>query len=326
MVFVVCDQVANVPLAIETSGLTKHFGETKALRGVDLQIKKGSVYGILGPNGAGKTTTVRALATLIRPTGGTAEVLGFDVVKDAKEVRKKIGLTGQFASVDEEMTGVENLMLIGRLLGLKKKAARKRAEELLEGFGIAEAGKRLASTYSGGMRRRLDIAASLIVTPEILFLDEPTTGLDPRSRNQVWDMVRAIAKAGTTVVLTTQYLEEADRLAERIAVIDNGRVIAEGTPQELKASVGANTFTVRIRHKTKQKAARDILEARFKSEFRKGTDDTELAGTADQSKVGTALNDLRKAGIEVTEFNMGSPSLDEVFFALTGKPAAEVAE
>ncbi|MGB1697806.1 MAG: ATP-binding cassette domain-containing protein [Thermoplasmatota archaeon] len=310
-----------VSLAIDVKGLVKDFGKTRALDGVDLQIKKGTVYGILGPNGAGKTTTVRVLTTLIRPTEGSASVLGHDVVKEAKTVRKHIGLTGQFASVDEEMTGIENLVLVGRLLGLSKKAARARAQELMDGFDLKEAANRLASTYSGGMRRRLDIAASLIVTPEILFLDEPTTGLDPRSRNQVWDMVRAIANAGTTVVLTTQYLEEADRLADRLAVIDHGRVIAEGTSQELKASVGSNAFTVRLRHKSKRKEAEQILTARFKSEFRQGEDESELTGAADQAKVGTALNDLRKAGIEVTEFSMGSPSLDEVFFALTGKPA-----
>ena len=215
-----------MPHAIETSGLAKTFGATRALEGVDLRIPEGSVYGLLGPNGAGKTTTIRILATLLRPTAGTATVLGHDVVRDAAAVRRKVSLTGQYASVDEDLTGHENLVLVGRLLGLPWRGARQRASELIEAFGLEEAATRQVETYSGGMRRRIDIAASLVATPEILFLDEPTTGLDPRGRNHVWELVRRIAAAGTTVLLTTQYLDEADRLAERLAVIDHGRVIA----------------------------------------------------------------------------------------------------
>lgn len=313
-------------LAIEATGLTKNFGDTRALDGVDLKIEAGTVYGLLGPNGAGKTTTIRALATLLKPDEGTATVLGHDIRTAHKEVRKKISLTGQFASVDEELTGRENLTMIGRLLGLRKKGAKARADELLAAFGLAEAAGKLVGTYSGGMRRRLDIAASLVVTPEILFLDEPTTGLDPRSRNSVWDIIRAIADQGTTVLLTTQYLEEADRLADRMAVIDKGRVIAEGTSHELKASVGANALHVRLRHKSKGPQAKQVLESRLKSPVQVGTDATQLSANVDAAKVGTAMNDLRKAGIEVAEYSMGAPSLDEVFFALTGKPAEAAAE
>src|SRR5688500_14034499 len=232
--------------AIETSGLTKSFGETRALDGVDLQIRTGSVYGLLGPNGAGKTTTVRILATLLRPDAGTAHVLGHDVVREARTVREKVSLTGQYASVDEDLSGTENLVLVGRLLGLSWRVARARANELLEAFALADAAARQVKTYSGGMRRRIDIAASLVVIPEILFLDEPTTGLDPRGRNQVWDLVRRIAQEGTTVLLTTPYLDEADRLADRMAVIDHCRVIAEGTSRELQASVGARAVHARL--------------------------------------------------------------------------------
>src|SRR5688572_29013386 len=232
--------------AIETNALVKSFGKTRALDGVNLRIRKGSVYGLLGPNGAGKTTTIRILATLQRPTAGSATVLGHDVVREAALVREKVSLTGQYASVDEDLTGHENLVLVGRLLGLPWSAARQRATELLEAFGLGDAAGRQVMTYSGGMRRRIDVAASLVTVPEILFLDEPTTGLDPRSRNQVWELVRRIAAEGTTVLLTTQYLDEADRLAERLAVIDHGRVIAEGTSRELKASVGSNALHVRL--------------------------------------------------------------------------------
>ncbi len=309
--------------AIETKGLVKTFGKTRALDGIDLRIERGSVYGLLGPNGAGKTTIIRALATLLKPDEGTATVLGHDVRTEGHLVRQKISLTGQFASVDEELTGRENLILIGSLLGLSRKDARGRADELLQAFGLHDAGLRLVNTYSGGMRRRLDIAASLVITPEILFLDEPTTGLDPRSRNQVWDIIRAIAATGTTVLLTTQYLEEADRLADRLAVIDQGRVIAEGTSHELKASVGSNALHVRLRHRKDIEQAHEILTARLKVPVTQG--DGELTANVTPSKVGTAMNDLRRADIEVAEYSLGAPSLDDVFFALTGKAtAAEV--
>ena len=245
--------------AIETHGLVKSFGKTQALNGIDLRIRKGTVYGLLGPNGAGKTTIIRILATLLRPDSGTATILGHDVIREARTVREKVSLTGQYASVDEDLTGHENLVLVGRLLGLSWRQAKERAAELLEAFGIAEAAKRQVLTYSGGMRRRIDIAASLVTIPEILFLDEPTTGLDPRSRNQVWELVRRIAAEGTTVLLTTQYLDEADRLAERMAVIDHGRVIAEGTSRELKASVGSNALHVRLVSADQRTLAQELV-------------------------------------------------------------------
>src|SRR3954465_269185 len=222
-------------LAIEASGLVKSFGETRAVDGVDLAVRSGSVYGVLGPNGAGKTTTIRMLATLLRPDAGSASVLGHDIVTEADAVRGLVSLTGQLASVDEDLTGRENLVLLGRLLGYSRAQAKARATELLDAFGPGAAAGRLVKNYSGGMRRRLDIAASIVVTPELMFLDEPTTGLDPRSRSQVWDIVRALVAGGTTILLCTQYLDEADQLAEGIAVIDHGRVIAEGTPAQLKA-------------------------------------------------------------------------------------------
>src|ERR687892_1750202 len=261
-----------MPNAIETHGLVKTFGDTRALEGVDLRIREGSVYGLLGPNGAGKTTTIRILATLLRPDAGTATVLGHDVVHEARAVRRKVSLTGQYASVDEDLTGHENLVLVGRLLGLPWRNAKQRAAELLEAFGLTEAAARQVQTYSGGMRRRIDIAASLVATPEILFLDEPTSGLDPRSRNQVWDIVRDIAGEGTTVLLTTQYLEEADRLAQRLAVIDHGRLIAEGTNRELKASVGGNTLHVRLESADQRDTAETLLARALGVAIHNGSD------------------------------------------------------
>lgn len=251
---------ANSLLAVEATGLRKSFGTTRAVDGVDLAVRRGAVYGVLGPNGAGKTTTIRLLATLIRPDAGRARVLGYDVVTQAESVRAVVSLTGQIASVDEHLTGRENLVLLGRLLGLRWRAARERAGELLDAFGLAEAGSRLVKTYSGGMRRRLDIAASLVVTPELMFLDEPTAGLDPRSRNQVWAIVRALVAEGTTVLLCTQYLEEADQLADGIAVIDHGRVIAEGTPAQLKASVGTGVLSIGLLAPEQRPQAIGVLE------------------------------------------------------------------
>jgi ABC-2 type transport system ATP-binding protein len=235
-------------LAIETHALVKRFKKTVAVDGIDLAIPRGGVHGFLGPNGAGKTTTIRMLATLTRPDSGTARVLGRDVVTDANEVRRRVSLTGQFASVDEDLTGAENLRLIGRLFGYTGARATGRADELLSAFGLSDARDKQVKKYSGGMRRRIDIAASIVVTPELLFLDEPTTGLDPRSRNEVWDIIRAMVSSGTTVLLTTQYLDEADQLADRISVIDTGRVIAEGTSSELKARVGNGALHVRVMH------------------------------------------------------------------------------
>src|SRR5215207_5894861 len=246
-------------LAIEASGLVKTFGEVKAVDGVDLTVAKGSVYGVLGPNGAGKTTTIRMLATLISPDGGSAKVLGHDIATEGDQVRAKVSLTGQMASVDEDLTGRENLILLGRLLGLKRQGAKQRANELLGAFGLEEAATRLVKHYSGGMRRRLDIAASIVVTPELMFLDEPTTGLDPRSRNQVWEIVRTLVADGTTVLLSTQYLDEADQLADGIAVIDRGKVIAEGTPAQLKRSVGSGALHVRLLDPERRAEAEPIV-------------------------------------------------------------------
>ncbi|WP_051468886.1 ATP-binding cassette domain-containing protein [Actinomadura oligospora] len=247
-------------LAIETSGLVKTFGETRAVDGVDLAVRPGTVQGFLGPNGAGKTTTIRVLATLLHPDSGTARVCGHDVVREAAAVRSKVSLTGQFASVDEDLSGSDNLFVLARLLGYKPPQARARATELLSAFGLEEQADVLVKNFSGGLRRRLDVAASLVVRPDVLFLDEPTTGLDPVSRSRVWAVVRAIVDTGTTVVLTTQYLEEADQLADRIAVIDRGRIIADGTSDELKASVGSNALRVRLRDPAQRGIAVRVLE------------------------------------------------------------------
>jgi ABC-2 type transport system ATP-binding protein len=306
--------------AIETTSLVKHFGETKAVDGIDLRVDRGAVYGLLGPNGAGKTTTIRVLATLLRPDGGIARVLGHDVATESDKVREKVSLTGQFASVDEDLTGHENLVLVSRLFGYDWKAARTRADELLAAFDLADSASKQVRTYSGGMRRKLDIAASLVVTPELLFLDEPTTGLDPRSRNQVWDIVRSIAAGGTTVLLTTQYLEEADRLADRLAVIDHGRLIAEGTSRELKSSVGSNTLHLRLDDAARLHEAEGILRRVLGPGVHNGTDAHSLTARIDgNGRIPDALSALASAGVGVAELTVGQPSLDDVFFALTGK-------
>ncbi|RMI91335.1 daunorubicin/doxorubicin resistance ABC transporter ATP-binding protein DrrA [Streptomyces sp. ZS0098] len=311
--------------AIETAGLVKTFGETRAVDGVDLTVPTGTVYGVLGPNGAGKTTTVKMLATLLRPDGGEARVFGHDVVRDADAVRSRVSLTGQYASVDEDLTGTENLILLGRLLGHRKAAARERAAQLLEAFGLTDAAGKQVKHYSGGMRRRIDIAASILNTPDLLFLDEPTTGLDPRSRNQVWDIVRAVVAQGTTVLLTTQYLDEADQLASRIAVIDKGRVIAEGTKGELKASVGAGSVHLRLRDPERRADAARLLRDLLLGEVQLEPDPVALtarlnAATSDSAadQAARALTELSRAGVTVDNFSLGQPSLDEVFLALTG--------
>ena len=321
-------------LAVETCGLTKVFGRTCALDDVALAIPAGSVYGVLGPNGAGKTTLVRILATLLRPDAGWARVLGHDVVRDSAEVRRRVSLTAQFASVDEDLTAVENLVLIARLLGHSRRDAKARADELLAAFDLVDAANRQAAKLSGGMRRRLDVAASIIVTPELLFLDEPTTGLDPRSRNHVWEIVRTIVERGTTVLLTTQYLDEADQLAERIAVVDHGRVIAEGTRGELKASVGAGGVRIRLFDPSERERARDVLAAELGVPVHPERDPAALAariaaadGSQDAAqRVAHALDELARAGIAVSDFALGQPSLDEVFLALTGSRAEPQAE
>jgi ABC-2 type transport system ATP-binding protein len=306
-------------LAIEMSGLVKVFGTTKAVDGVDLAVPAGVVYGVLGPNGAGKTTIIRMLATLLRPDGGTASVYGHDVVREPDAVRRRISLTGQFASVDEGLSGVENLIMMGRLQGYSWRQAKDRASELLGTFGLAEAGHRLVKTFSGGMRRRLDIAASIVVTPELLFLDEPTTGLDPNSRNQVWGIVRALVETGTTVLLTTQYLDEADQLADRIAVIEHGTVIAEGTTGELKSSIGSGVLSVRLRDPAKRPDAERILAHELGVPVHLESDPVALsARVSDTDRATRALGVLSQLGFEASEFALGQPSLDEVFLALTG--------
>jgi len=314
-------------LAIETSALVKRFGDTRAVDGIDLAVARGTVYGLLGPNGAGKTTTIRVLSTLLRPDGGSARVLGHDVAREPARVRERVCLTGQFASVDEDLTGHENLVLVARLFGYAWQAARARAEELLAAFDLTEAAGRQVRTFSGGMRRRLDIAASLVVTPEILFLDEPTTGLDPRSRNQVWDIVRTIAAGGTTVLLTTQYLEEADRLANRLAVIDHGRLIAEGTSRELKRSVGSNTLHLRLDDAARLGDAERILVEILGAGVHNGADAHTLTARVDgDAGVHEALAALASAGVGVAELTLGQPSLDDVFFALTGSVSDHTGE
>ena len=309
------------PLAIEAEGLAKAFGETKAVDGVDLAVRSGSVYGVLGPNGAGKTTTIRMLATLLRPDAGAARVFGHDIVDEADAVRGLVSLTGQLASVDEDLTGRENLVLLGRLLGLKRPAAKARATELLESFGLADAAARLVKNYSGGMRRRLDIAASIVVTPKLMFLDEPTTGLDPRSRNQVWDIIRALVSEGTTILLCTQYLDEADQLAEGIAVIDHGKVIAEGTPGQLKASVGSGSLHVRLLDPEQRPDAEGVLSNELGAVHLEPDPAALSVQCADGDRAAEAIGQLTRSGIGIADFSLGQPSLDEVFLALTGRPA-----
>lgn len=306
------------PYAVEVNGLVKQFGDFTAVNEIDLKIKKGTVYGFLGPNGAGKTTTVSILATLLKIDGGEARVFGYDVATEAKFIRPLIALTGQYASVDEDLTGTENLVMISRLMGFSRKDAKARAKELLDAFGLSDAANKQAKDYSGGMRRRLDIAASIVVTPELLFLDEPTTGLDPRSRNQVWDVVRALTKAGTTVLLTTQYLEEADQLADRIAVINKGKIIAEGTATELKSSVGTGMLHVTLQNETDREKAETVLEESVGSVLHETSKDMELLVKVEEPSVATkALEDLATAEIDLVTFSLSQPSLDEVFLALT---------
>jgi len=317
---------SQATLAIEAEGLEKSFGETKAVDGVSLAVRRGAVYGVLGPNGAGKTTTIKMLATLLRPDAGTARVLGHDVVSDSDAVRQHVSLTGQLASVDEELTGRENLILLARLLGFGRDQAKARADELLDAFGLSDAAGRLVKNYSGGMRRRLDISASLVVTPPVLFLDEPTTGLDPRSRNQVWAIIRALEGAGTTILLCTQYLEEADQLCEGIAVIDQGKVIAEGTPAQLKASVGASALHVRLFEPDQRPKAVEVLESRYATVTLEPDPAAMSMPCGDADTAAETVGELARNGIEVAGFSLGQPSLDEVFLALTGHRAEDQTE
>ncbi|WP_029431647.1 daunorubicin resistance protein DrrA family ABC transporter ATP-binding protein [Blastococcus sp. URHD0036] len=311
-------------MAIEAEGLTKRFGTTQALAGVDLHAREGTVLGVLGPNGAGKTTAVRVLATLVQPDSGSARIAGRDVLADPAAVRSLIGLTGQYASVDEDLTGTQNLLLIGQLLGLRTREARARAVELLEWFDLTEAAARTAKTYSGGMRRRLDLAASLVGRPSVIFLDEPTTGLDPAKREEMWDVVRRVVADGATVLLTTQYLEEADALADDITVIDRGRVIAHDTPDGLKHHVGGQRLRVRPVDPAR---AGDV--ARLLTELTGGAPAVSDRGdltcrVADDALLPELTTRLQRAGVPVSELSLHLPSLDEVFLTLTGRPTDEI--
>jgi ABC-2 type transport system ATP-binding protein len=319
--------------AIEVRGLVKIYGETRALDGIDLTVRRGQVFGFLGPNGAGKTTAIRILATLTQPDGGTARVLGLDVVSQRNAIRARVAVTGQFASLDDDLTGCENLIVFGRLHGLSRPASKQRADELLAAFDLTGAASRPVAGYSGGMRRRLDIGASLIVTPDLLFLDEPTTGMDPRSRTQVWELVRQIAAAGTTVLLTTQYLEEADQLAEQIAVIDHGRIAAGGTSAQLKARVGSGTLHVRLLDGEQRSRARAVLAGTLEGPVQLGADPLTLsvllptpADPTDAGRlVGHAMTRLWQARVAVAEVTLGQPSLHDAFLALTGHSASPAA-
>jgi ABC-2 type transport system ATP-binding protein len=313
----------NTP-AIRARGLVKRFGDLQAVAGIDLDVPRGTIFAILGPNGAGKTTLMRMLATLTRPDAGTAAVMGYDLRVEPDEVRAAIAITGQFASLDEDLTGRENLIFLARLWGFGRQAARRRADELFAAFELTDARHRQVKDYSGGMRRRLDIAASLIVTPGVLFLDEPTTGLDPSARQRVWRMIRQLSQSGVTVLLTTQYLEEADQLAERIAVIDHGRKIAEGTSRELKAATGSGFLHVTVSDPAELDRAAALLERQLDAPVQRTAEGARLSVMARTAEAAnTALSALVSAGIALEDFAMGSPSLEEVFFALTGSSGTQ---
>ncbi len=313
--------------AIQASGLVKHFGETEALAGFDLDVTEGTVMGLLGPNGAGKTTAVRILATLLRADRGTASVAGFDVVDEPDRVRSRIGLTGQYAAVDEHLTGHENVTMVGRLSGLGKAQASGRADDLLDRFGLSDAADRTSKTYSGGMRRRLDLAASLVASPDIVFLDEPTTGLDPASRLGLWEVIREVVALGTTVLLTTQYLEEADQLADEILVIDLGRQIARGTATKLKADVGGETVAVELVDPDRLDEAAGVLGEVAGGDVHRDSRQGRLSFPVhgDTGRLAATVRALDRAGIAVADLSLRRPSLDDVFLSLTGRAASEAA-
>jgi ABC-2 type transport system ATP-binding protein len=314
----------NGDWAVEAHGLIKSFGENRAVDGVNLNVRAGTIYGLLGPNGAGKTTTIRMLATLLRPDAGSARIFGHDVVKESQIVRQLIGVTGQYASVDESLSATENLVIFSRLLGLGRAESKRKATDLLEEFGLTDAARRPLKNFSGGMRRRLDLAASLIAQPPLIFLDEPTTGLDPRTRNQMWDTIRRLVKTGSTVVLTTQYLHEADELADRIAVIDRGIVVAEGTVDELKSSVGSSSLHLRIPNPQDIVTARHLVEHVLKAKSTASSEGGKIiAPMADVDKVTDLLIAFRAAGIHLAELSVQKPTLDEVFLTITGHGAPE---
>lgn len=304
--------------AIDASGLVKIFGDNRAVDGIDLEVSTGTIYGVLGPNGAGKTTTINMLATLLRPDGGTAKIFGHDIQEEAHIVRQLVGLTGQFASVDESLTAMENLVIFGRLLGFDRSGARKKAMELVEEFDLSDVANCPLSKYSGGMLRRLDLAVSLLARPPLIFLDEPTTGLDPRTRNQMWNTIRRLVKEGCTILLTTQYLDEADQLADRIAVIDHGRVVAEGTPDELKTSIGVATLHLRL--KSEEDIAPALRTVEMVLELPPQQSDSTLvtAPMTDPERITDLLVALRQSRIHLDAVSVQKPTLDEVFLSLTG--------
>ncbi|AMW12554.1 ATP-binding cassette domain-containing protein [Streptomyces qaidamensis] len=312
-----------MPGAIYAEGLVKTFGDVKALDGVDLDVPEGTVLGLLGPNGAGKTTTVRCLTTLLRPDSGRAVVAGIDVLKQPDAVRRSIGLSGQFAAVDEYLTGRENLQMVGQLYQMRAKAAKERAAELLEQFHLTDAADRPTKTYSGGMRRRLDLAAALVVSPPVMFMDEPTTGLDPRNRQQLWEVIKQLVSGGTTLLLTTQYLEEADHLAHDIAVVDHGKVIAQGTSDQLKARTGGERVEVVVHEREHIQAATEVLAGFGKGETTVEEHMRKLTApvTGGAKLLAEVIRELDTRGIEIDDIGLRRPTLDDVFLSLTGHVA-----